>query len=167
MKKLPVYLSLALTLAGLASCEKELEEVATPSAEAGAQQVQQTPQQLLSGGQWRLTDLTTTSKPNGASEDATASIYGQLKATMRDNLTQFTPDGRYVLDEGATKVNPNQAQQKAGTYTLSEDAKSLTVKLADIERHYSVVEVTPSKLRLALTEGEGAAAVTYTSTFAH
>lgn len=167
MKKLPVYLSLALTLAGLASCEKEIEEVATPSAEAGAQQVQQTPQQMLSSGQWRLTDLTTTSQPTGVAEAATVSVFGQLKSTMRDNLTQFTADGRYLQDEGATKVTPNQPQQKAGTFALGEDGKTLTVKMADYERHYTIAELTASKLRLTLTEGEGASAVTYTSTFAH
>lgn len=167
MKKLPVYLSLALALTGLASCEKEIEEVAKPAAEAGAPQAQQTPQELLSSGQWRLTDLTITSKQNGAADNATVSIYGQLKSTMRDNLTQFSPDGRYLLDEGATKVNPSQLQQKLGTYTLSEDTKSLTVKMADTERHYAVEEIGQNKLRLTLTEGEGAAAVTYTSTFAH
>ena len=167
MKKLPVYLSLALTLAGLASCEKDLEEVATPAAEAGTQPVQQTPSQLLSGAQWRMTDLTTTSQTAGASEATTVSLYGQLKSTQKDNLTQFTIDGRYVQDEGATKVNANTAQMKSGSYTLSEDAKTLTVKLPEYERQYAVTELTTDRLRLSFTEGEGAAAVTYTSTFAH
>jgi hypothetical protein len=166
MKKLPVYLSLALTVAGLASCEKELEEVAQPAAQATAS-AQQTPQQLLAAGQWRMTDLVTTSKTAGAAEATTVSLYGQLKSTLRDNLTQFTTDGRYVQDEGLTKANPDLPQQKSGSFTLSEDAKTLTVKLPDYERQYSVEELSANTLRLKLTEGEGDAAVIYTSTFAH
>ncbi|RTQ51722.1 hypothetical protein EJV47_07980 [Hymenobacter gummosus] len=166
MKKLTVYLSLALTLAGLASCEKELEEVAQPAAKAEAA-AQQTPQQLLAGGQWRMTNLTTTSQAAGASEATTVSLFGQLKSTMRDNLTQFTTDGRYVQDEGATKVNPGLPQQKSGSYTLSEDGKALVVKLPEYERTYAVEALSANALTLKFTEGEGAAAVTYTSTFAH
>ncbi|MCC3160093.1 hypothetical protein LJ737_22855 [Hymenobacter sp. 15J16-1T3B] len=167
MKKLPVYLSLALTLAGLASCEKEIEEVAQPSAQAADAQAQQTPQQLLTSSQWHLTDLKTTSKPAGATDAVTVSIFGQLKPTMRDNLTQFAADGRYILDEGATKLNPAMAQQKAGSYKLSDDAKTLTVTLPDLERVYSVEEISATQLRLKLTTGPADNAVSYESTFAH
>jgi Lipocalin-like domain len=166
MKKLTVYLSLALTLGGLASCEKELDEVSQPAVQAEAA-AQQTPQQLLAAGQWRMTNLSTTSKEAGASEATTVSLFGQLKSTLRDNLTQFTADGRYVQDEGATKVNPGLPQQKSGTYTLSEDGKTLAVKLPEYERTYQVEELTANGMTLKFTEGEGAAAVTYTSTFAH
>ncbi|GAB2940630.1 hypothetical protein GCM10027048_01260 [Hymenobacter coalescens] len=166
MKKLPVYLSLALAVVGLASCEKELEEVAQPSIKTEAA-AQQTPQQLLAAGQWHMTELTTTSQPADAAQPITTSIYGQLKSSMRDNLTQFTADGRYVQDEGATKINPAMPQQKSGSFQLSEDAKTLTVKLPDSERTFSVEEISASTLRLKTTSGEGAAAVTYVSTFKH
>ncbi|OON69244.1 DUF5004 domain-containing protein [Hymenobacter sp. CRA2] len=167
MKKLPVYLSLALTLVGLASCEKELEDVAKPTAAAAAQQAQQTPQQLLTGSQWHLTDLSTSSKAEGAAEATTVSLFARLKSTQRDNLTQFTTDGRYVQDEGATKATADQPQQLSGSYQLSEDGKSLTVKLPSYERTYSVEELSANSLRLKFSEGEGAAAVTYVTTFAH
>jgi glycerol-3-phosphate dehydrogenase len=166
MKNLPVYLSLALALTSLASCEKNIDEIAAPSANA-AQQVQQTPQQLLVGGLWRMTDFTTTAKSAENGPTATVSLFGQLKSTQRDNQTQFTTAGGYILDEGATKMNEEMAQQKNGTYVLSEDAKTLTVKLLDSERVYSVEELTASTLRLKLTEGEGEAATSYTTTFAH
>ncbi|UYZ59843.1 lipocalin family protein [Hymenobacter latericus] len=166
MKKLPVYLSLALALTGLASCEKELEEVAQPTAKAEAQ-VQQTPQQLLAAGQWHMTDLATVSTPAGAKEAVTTSMFAHMKTTLRDNLTQFTTDGRYVLDEGATKANPQADQQKSGSYTLSEDAKTLTVKVGDSERTFAVEELSANTLRLKMTEGEGANATSYVSTFAH
>ncbi|GAB3835424.1 hypothetical protein [Hymenobacter jeollabukensis] len=168
MKKLTVYLSLALTLAGLASCEKEIDEVAQPAAQAAADaKTQQTPLQLLSGGQWHLTDLKTTSKAAGSTDAVTVSIFGQLKPTMRDNLTQFTADGRYIQDEGATKLNPAMAQQKAGSYKLSEDNKTLTVTLPNLERVYSVEELTATTLRLKLTEGTDDKAVSFESTFSH
>lgn len=167
MKKLTVYLSLALTLTGLASCEKELEEVAKPAAQAADSQSLQAPKDLIASGAWHLTDLTTTGKAAGAAEATTVSIFGQLKPTMRDNLTQFSTGGAYIQDEGATKMNPAMPQQKSGSYKLSEDAKTLTVQLADAERVYSVEELTATKLRLKMTEGSGDAAVSYESTFAH
>lgn len=166
MKKLPVYLSLALAVASLAACEKELEEVAQPTAKTESA-VQQNPQQLLVASQWRMTDFTTTSQAAGAAQSTTVSLFARLKPALRDNVTQFTTDGRYILDEGASKVNPQVAQQKTGSFTLGQDAKTLTVKLPDYERHYTVEELSANTLRLKLTEGEGQAAVTYVTTFTH
>lgn len=166
MKKLTVYLSLALTVTGLASCEKELDQVSQPAAQAEAA-AKQTPQEMLAAGQWHMTNLTTTSQAAGSSEATTVSLFGQLKTTQRDNLTQYTTDGRYVQDEGATKMNTAQEQQKSGSYTLSEDGQTLVVKLADYERKYTVADLSANSLVLKLSEGEGTAAVTYTSTFAH
>jgi hypothetical protein len=166
MKKLPIYLSLALAVTSLASCEKELEAVPQPKAQAEAQ-MQQTPQQLLTNGQWRMTEMTTTTREAGATESITASVFAHLKPALRDDLTQFTAAGSYILDEGASKVKADALQQKAGTFVLSEDAQTLTVKMPDSERKYTVEELTASTLRLKLTEGEGATAVTYVTTFAH
>ncbi|WP_400190553.1 hypothetical protein [Hymenobacter sp. B81] len=166
MKKLSVYLSLALAVAGLAACEKEIEEVAQPKVESAAA-VQQTPQALLTSAAWRQTDLSTTSLAAGTNEPTTVSLFARLKAEQKDNLTQFSADGGYVLDEGATKSDPHGAQQKTGTYQLSEDAKTLVVKLPEFERSFTVEELSATTLRLKVTDGEGNAAVSYTSTFSH
>ncbi|KAA9327556.1 hypothetical protein F0P96_16375 [Hymenobacter busanensis] len=168
MKKLSVYLSLAMAFAGLAACEKNLEEVAQPKAQSvAAAATAQSPKQLLTASTWRQTDFATTHLDAASQQVVTSSLFARFKPAQRDNITQFTTDGRYVLDEGASKVNDAVAQQKNGTYSLSEDGKTLNVTLPDIQRHYTVEELSDNKLRLKLTDGEGASAVSYITTFTH
>ncbi|GAA4382808.1 hypothetical protein [Hymenobacter koreensis] len=166
MKKLSVYLSLAIAIAGLAACEKELEEVTQPTAKAEAAAVQ-SPKELLATAPWRQTGLTTTSKDVSAQKDVTVNVFARLKPALRDNTAQYFADGRYVLDEGASKANEAVEQQKTGSYQLSDDGKTLTVTLDGAERVYQVEELTATGLRLKVTDGEGDAAVSYTSSFGH
>lgn len=161
MKKLPVFLSLLASTLVFASCEKEIEELKDPAQEvaAAAANAQSKPE-LLATGPWHLTSLTLAAPAPAPAVD----ILPRMKAAQRDNLHLFKADGSYVLDEAALKAYSEAPQQLTGTWKLTGD--SLTVSQPDITRHFLVEELTPTTLRLKLTQPSAQGVTTYTSVFA-
>lgn len=70
-----------------------------------------------------------------------------IDACDADDCLIFKKDGKSVYEEGATKCDANDPQTTEGTWTLSDDKKTLT--LSDPNNGtfaFTVVELTKTKL---------------------
>jgi hypothetical protein len=54
-------------------------------------------------------------------------IFGSLLPCQADNIITFTSDNRVIYDEGPTKCYSTDIQTESGTYSLSNDKKTLTL----------------------------------------
>jgi hypothetical protein len=160
MKKLSLILSLA-ALTSLVACEKETIEKVNPSTSAATAQASG---DALTSGSWHLTALTGTY--NSATGPVTTDVLFTVRPYTRDNQIQYNTDGTYVENEGASKGNPADPQQIAGTWKFNATRDSLTVTVSQVVRRYAVAELTPTTLRLTETNGvEKDKATTFTSVF--
>jgi hypothetical protein len=71
---------------------------------------------------------------------------GPIPACNADDCTRFTEDGKTILDEGGSKCIATDPQTVEGTYTLSEDGKTLTLKQGPSSFDFTVDELTKDKL---------------------
>ncbi|TGE28250.1 hypothetical protein [Hymenobacter metallicola] len=165
MKKLPIFLSLAAATLSLAACNKELDEVKEPVQETAAVK-SQSATDLLSAGNWHLTDLTSRTVTAGSTEVPTVSLLARLKPWMRDNTTEYKTGGAYTVNEGALKISPTTPQLASGAWQLNAKGDSLTVRQDNTVRRYSIAELTATTLRLNYSEGTNPV-TTYTSVFGH
>ena len=94
----------------------------------------------------------------GATEDGISTWETDYDDCEKDDITTFQSDGKYVIDEGATKCDPNDPQiSDSGTYSLSSDQKQLTMD----GFVFDVVKFTASEMTVSLKFGTS----TFTSTF--
>ena len=65
----------------------------------------------------------------------------------KDDVTTFKSDGKYEVDEGATKCDPADPQiNESGTWSLSADKKTLTLG----SFAFDVVTLTSTDLKVSL-----------------
>ena len=78
---------------------------------------------------------------------------GIFTECTKDDCTSFNSDGKFTFDEGATKCDPNDLQTTTGTYTLSEDGKTLVMTDPQLgfPITFTVEELTSEKLVLVST----------------
>lgn len=68
-----------------------------------------------------------------------------------DDCLNFSDDGNFSSDEGATKCDPSDPETTTGTYVLSEDGKTLTLTEDGISLPFVVTELTSTKLVLSVS----------------
>jgi Lipocalin-like domain len=63
------------------------------------------------------------------SKDLTTGAWTEdvIDACDKDDCLSFSDDGKTTFDEGATKCDPDDPQTSSGTWSLSDDKKTLTV----------------------------------------
>lgn len=114
MKKINLLVLMLVSLCIVAGCKKKIEN-STSNTE------------LIVGKNWKLTAYTI----NGA--DNYTAVY---PACERDNIQVYTADGKYKVDEGATKCDANDPQTNEignwsikdnNTLTFSQDGSSLQI----------------------------------------
>ncbi|WP_303312469.1 DUF5004 domain-containing protein [Hymenobacter sp. BT730] len=165
MNKLPLFLSLALGLTTLASCEKETVEVENPAQNKAAAAATSLTASLP-GAAWHLTDMTSSVVLPGNNQVSTTSMFARLKPSLRDNQIQYQDGGQYLENEGQLKQDEDAPQQSTGTWKLNEKGDSLTITIGQGARSYAVAELTATSLRLRSTQNvSGGASVTTTSVF--
>lgn len=65
----------------------------------------------------------------GATEDGQDVWDADYEDCEKDDITTFSSDGTFTIDEGATKCNPSDPQiSDSGTWELSSDEKTITIK---------------------------------------
>jgi hypothetical protein len=101
-----------LAAVSMTSCEKDKDEPTTS--------------EVLTGGAWRLTGLTSDPAFNWFGTPVT-NIYAQLPACIKDDNTVFKTSGTVNFDEGGSKCDPNDPQTTSGTWALSTDEKVLSM----------------------------------------
>ncbi len=70
----------------------------------------------------------------------------ELDACILDDCTSYTDDGKVNFDEGATKCDPSDPQTSSGTYSLSDDGKTLTVTQLGVTTPFTLEDLTSSKM---------------------
>ncbi len=80
MKKMPLFLGVALAALTLASCEKELEQNSSPKSSAAASTLAKPA--LLATGNWHQTGLTVSAAGNGTAPTATSDLFAQARPSM-------------------------------------------------------------------------------------
>lgn len=90
---------------------------------------------ILSAGKWKLTALT----------DNGNNLYNNLPNCKKDNVVTFKANGEYIVSEGATKCNPNDANILVNATWLLHgfEREIIANKIA-----YNIEEITETKLEL-------------------
>jgi hypothetical protein len=166
MKKMPVFLGVAVAALTLASCEKELEQVNDSPATTSAASTLAKPD-LLTTGNWRQTGLTVTAPvAPGQTETATSDLFAQAKPSMLIKSVAYKADGTFSLMRGP-RPGSQFAEPVTGKWRLTAPADSLILTQGDRTRRFGVAELTASSLRLTYSDATSGKASTYTSSFAH
>jgi hypothetical protein len=94
--------------------------------------------------------------------DGIKEVY-TLKACEKDDVTSFLADSKFIVDEGASKCDPEDDQRVLGEYTLSDDGKTLIMTAQDfpIPIGFKIVELTATKLTYEFTFGEEKESLTF------
>jgi hypothetical protein len=132
MKKITL-LFLAFSMAAfVSSCKKDDDNTSTPTNTGGNGP---TKTEILSGRTWKIT---------GATLDG-QSIFDIFDDCDKDNIYQWKTNGDYVVDEGATKCDPNDPQietQDKWKFTDNETKLEFDGEVSEIK------ELTVTKLVL-------------------
>lgn len=163
MKKIPLFLGVAVAAFALASCEKELEEVKNPSKSSSVSLLAKP--DLLTSGSWHQTGLTVGTTAEGTAQVTTSDLFAHARPSMLVVLATYKSDGTYSLTRGVQPDRP-AAQPATGQWRLNAAADSLILTQDDKTRRLAVEELTSSTLRLTQTEDAGNGKVSlYTTVF--
>lgn len=117
MKQLPLFIALATVLL-FGACKKD-------DGDDG----NLTGTDLLETGKWQLTSFTVKADVNGNPGTPVEQI-GTKTACEKDNAMIFKSDSHQVQDEGPTRCNPSDPQQKdLGMWVLTNSNASLTFSM--------------------------------------
>ena len=83
----------------------------------------------------------------GATEDSKNTWDTDWDDCEKDDITTFSSDGTYKIDEGATKCDPDDPQiNETGSWSLSSDKKILTSNGIG----FNVVTLTSTDLKISV-----------------
>lgn len=163
MKKIPLFLSVAVAALALASCAKELEQVTSSPQSSSAASTLAKPD-LLTTGNWHQSGLSVSTAGEGPAPAATSDLFAQAKPSMLVQSAVYKSDGTYTLLRGP-RPGKQTAEPVSGTWRLTAAADSLTLTQADRTRHFAVAELTATTLRLSYSEEAAGKSSVYTSVF--
>ena len=164
MKKMPLFLAVAMAALSLISCKKEQEQA--PSAPQSSAASTLVKPELLTAGNWHQTGLTVSAAAEGANASATSDLFAHAKPAMLITTATYQPGGTYSLMRGA-RAGGELPSPITGQWHLNATADSLIVTQADVIQHLAITELTTTTLRLTHTEGVPGKLSTYTSVFSH
>lgn len=166
MRKMPVYLVVAMTALTLASCKKEQEQATiSPKASSAASTLARPA--LLAAGDWRQTALTVTAPNEATNLMVTSDLFPLAKPSMLIRTASYKADGTFTLLRGPLSGG-QFAEPVTGEWHLNAANDSLIITQKDYTRTAAVAELTANTLRLVYAEpaSKGKLAVS-TSTFEH
>ena len=101
---------------------------------------------LLTSGQWKLVSFTLTPPVDIDSDgDLDADAYVLMDACGKDDLFSFKADGKYEINEGATKCDPLDPQIEVLDWSFANEEQELII---DGDRA-TIEELTSSRLKLS------------------
>ena len=119
------------------------------------------PNSELIVGTWQVTaDVITPAYDFG--NGPVSDFYSITDACEKDDLLRINTGGTVVLDEGATKCDPDDAQTTTGTYTFNSSTNQLTYSYGPLSVTGTVSSVNNQNMVLVFTQVEDG--VTYTNT---
>lgn len=166
MRKMPVFLVVAMAALTLASCKREEEQaISSPKSSAAASTLARPV--LLAAGNWRQTALTVTAPNEATNLMVTSDLFPLAKPSMLIRSAAYKPDGTFTLLRGAL-TSGQFAEPVTGQWHLNAANDSIIIIQKDYTRTAAVAELTATTLRLVYTEpaAKGKVAIC-TSTFTH
>src|SRR3954454_16880683 len=73
--------------------------------------------------------------------------YGSVLPCQTDNIITFTSDNKVIFDEGPTKCYSSDIQTESGTYSLSNDNKTLTLLMSGSPLVLNVITLNSTTLK--------------------
>jgi hypothetical protein len=106
---------------------------------------------LLTGAKWKISAHTITP---GVDEDGdgvlTTNLFSSEGSCTQDDVTQYSANGKWSVDEGATKCDPSDPQVETGTWKLdAADSLTMISDLDDVTLKGKVESLTASQFRLS------------------
>ena len=127
----PLLILMTLTVAITMGCKKDKE---------------QTRMDLLTNGQWKVISFTVTPPVDlDGDGDVDSDAYALMDACERDDYFIFKRDGKYEINEGATKCDASDPQTEVLDWSFVNDEKEL---IMDGDR-LTIHELSGSRLRLS------------------
>jgi hypothetical protein len=163
MKKMPLFLGVALAALTLASCEKELEQVDSSPKSSSAAATLAKPD-LLTTGSWRQTGLSVSTAGEGTAPATTADLFARARPSMLVKSAIYKSDGTFTLLRGP-RPGQQTTEPMSGTWRLTSSADSLILTQDDHTRRFAVAELTATTLRITHSEGGAGKGPVYTSVF--
>ena len=146
MRKLFLFV---LGVAALGACKKNNET----SPEASRTE-------LLTAKSWRLAAATITAGTSKTDE------FAASQACERDNFLKFNTNKSVVVDEGATRCDPSDAQTQTSTWDFNNDQTKLTIPVyAGLSIAADIVELSATTLHVRYTDTGSAPTETYDYVF--
>lgn len=124
---------------------------------------------IMLGSKWKLT-AATIDPPLTIAGSPVSNIYTQeaiIPSCRRDDITIFTSDGKYTIEEGATRCSPTDPTiNESGDWTISSDAKSVRlVPTGQAATNYTVISASSGELKLSAPASVTGSTVSYTISY--
>lgn len=145
--------------------KKENKSSSTAASTVDSTQIKQRTQ-LLTSGNWKMTEMTV-SPGISSGGTITTDWFSKLDTCSKDNFTTYYTNKEFVIDEGATKCNPNDPQTTTGTWVFNSNATVLSLTQSGGNKTWNVVELTNSNLKINYTASSSGETYTYSTTFTH
>lgn len=120
---------------------------------------------ILTSGNWKITAMTVDPGVDFGGGFVINDLYSMMPAYTKDDFVTFQSDGKVIFDEGPTKYQPSDPQTTEGTWSLSSDNKTLTIKEpGEDDMVVTITEISSSTMKgnYVMEEDFGAGTQTYT-----
>jgi hypothetical protein len=116
--------------------------------------------ELLTAKNWRLAAATITA------DSKTTDEYAASDACERDNFIKFNSNNTVVVDEGANRCDPSNAQTQTSTWDFNNDQTKLSIPVyAGLTIAADIVELSATTLHVRYTDTSSAPTETYDYVF--
>ncbi len=122
----------------------------------------------LTTGMWKMTASSAVVEYPAPIGTQAVDVYSVIRSCEQDNLYRFNEDGTITSDEGATKCDASDPQQKsAGTWTLNGDQTKLTMTASGQNITADITTINSSTLVVKYVTNYNNMSATTTTTYAH
>jgi hypothetical protein len=109
---------------------------------------------LIAASQWKLTAHTITPGVDYELDGhLITDLYGVSGACVHDDIHTFKADGKWSVDEGASKCDPEDPQVEQGSWSMNAAQTEITLQseLDDSPTVFKIVSASSSQLKVTLT----------------
>lgn len=124
--------------------------------------------EMLTGKNWVVTAaVIDPPRFNPQTQTEVSNLIPFIAACKLDDFTKYNSNNQYVVEEGASKCSPNDAQiVESGTWAWNTDQTIIIHSPADLNSYeYKVTSLTTSQLVVQVVEVEQGVTYTLTVTF--
>lgn len=122
----------------------------------------------LTSGSWKMVSSTSVIEYPAPVGTQTVDLFALMQSCVKDNLYIFKTDNTTVSDEGATKCNSSDPQQKtAGTWALINNNSKLQITENSTSITADILTLNSSTLELRYVTTYGGMNSTTTTKYTH